>query len=57
MSLEEPNQSHRFMTELSACGHLGACAVVALIEEQVERALHANEPCWEIDAGEFEQRT
>jgi hypothetical protein len=55
MLREQAHQAHRFAAQVGAHDGLGARAVVALVEEQVQRAVHRGEAWREVRGGQLEE--
>ena len=48
MLAEQRRETHGFLAEFGAHGRLGGRAVVALVEEQIERAMNGGKPRGEV---------
>ena len=53
---QQRHQAHRLTAEVQADRRVGRGAVVALVEQEVERSLHGGEPGLEVPGAELEQR-
>jgi len=52
---EQTDQAHRLVADILAHDFLGVSAVVAFVEQQVERAVHRGQPWREVVGGQLEE--